>query len=186
MPAPELALAILLLLLTPGPTNTLMMLSAAERGMSASLRLIPVELAAYLSTVVPLALFSHAAAAQMAALRPAVAILAGLWVLSLAVRLWNPPKRGAGETSVTPARLFVTTLLNPKALIFGLVLLPSAAPVQGFAVFSALVVVVALVWAGIGYRLPDVAANGLTLMRRGAACWHAVLSIGLLAKGFGA
>ena len=172
MPAPELALAILLLLLTPGPTNTLMMLSAAERGMPASLRLIPVELAAYLSTVVPL--------------RPAVAILAGLWVLSLAVRLWNPPKRGAGEALVTPARLFVTTLLNPKALIFGLVLLPSAAPAQGFAVFSALVVVVALIWAGIGHRLPDVPANGLTLMRRAAACWLAVLSLGLLAKGFGA
>lgn len=186
MPAPELALAILLLLLTPGPTNTLVMLAGGERGLRATLPLIPVELLAYLATVVPLTLIAHAASEGLAALRPVIAIVAGLWVLSLAFRLWTAPAKGTGQVLVTPARLFLTTLLNPKALIFGLVLLPSAAPAAGFALFSVLVVAVALFWACIGCRLPDFAANGLSLMRRAAACWLAVLSLGLLAKGFGA
>lgn len=186
MPTPELVFAILLLLLTPGPTNTLVMLAAAEQGLRGSLRLLPVELAAYLITVVPMTLIAHAASDELAALRPAIAIVAGLWVLWLAVRLWTANVQAGEQMLVTPARLFVTTLLNPKALIFGLVLLPSAAPAQGFALFAVLVIGVALVWACIGCRLPDVAANGLSLMRRAAACWLAVLSLGLLAKGFGA
>jgi threonine/homoserine/homoserine lactone efflux protein len=56
MSAPELALAILALLLTPGPTNSLMLLAGAERGLLRASRLIPAELMGYLTTVVPLAL----------------------------------------------------------------------------------------------------------------------------------
>ncbi len=44
----ELVLALLVLLLTPGPTNTLMALAGAERGWTRALRLIPAELAGYL------------------------------------------------------------------------------------------------------------------------------------------
>ncbi|MBC2835484.1 hypothetical protein [Paragemmobacter straminiformis] len=186
MPTPEIALAILLLLLTPGPTNTLMMLSGADRGLRASLPLIPVELAAYLCTVVPLTLLAHAASPWLGALRPAIAIIAGLWVLSLAIRLWHVSPHQGDRPLVSPARVFVTTLLNPKALIFGLVLLPATAPAQGFALFTALVVLVAVAWVWIGQRLPSAAGTGLALMRRAAACWLGLLSLGLLAKGFGA
>lgn len=186
MMPPDIALSILLLLLTPGPTNTLMMLSGADRGLRASIRLIPVELAAYLCTVVPLTLLAHAASPMLAAMRPAIAIVAGLWVLWLALRLWTAAPTQGNAPFVSASRLFVTTLLNPKALIFGLVLLPATAPMQGLALFAALVVVVALVWIAIGQRLPLAAGSGLGLMRRAAACWLAVLSLGLLAKGFGA
>ena len=37
----ELAIAVLLLLLTPGPTNTLILLAGAERGLGGAARLIP-------------------------------------------------------------------------------------------------------------------------------------------------
>lgn len=186
MPTADIAIAILLLLLTPGPTNTLMMLSGADRGFRASLRLIPVELLAYLCTVGPLTLLAHAASPWLETLRPAIAIVAGLWVLSLALRLWTAAPQQGDRPLVTASRLFVTTLLNPKALIFGLVLLPAAAPAEGFALFAALVVIVALAWIWLGQRLPAAAGTGLALMRRAAACWLAVLSLGLLAKGFGA
>jgi threonine/homoserine/homoserine lactone efflux protein len=51
----ELTVAVLVLLLTPGPTNSLMLLAGAERGLTGALRLIPAEVAGYLLTVLPLA-----------------------------------------------------------------------------------------------------------------------------------
>lgn len=186
MPLPDLALAILALLLTPGPTNTLIFLSGAERGLARTLRLIPVELGAYLASVLPLLALAHLAAPQMAALRPAIALAAGLWVLTLALRLWQRPAAGQTAPAVTAGRLFVTTLLNPKGLIFGLVLLPHAPPVQSVPLFAALVIAVAVVWAALGRALPHGSGRLLPLLRRAVACWLAVLSVGIVAGGFSA
>ncbi|AWB48546.1 hypothetical protein HYN69_08500 [Gemmobacter aquarius] len=186
MPTAALLLALLGLLLTPGPTNTLMLLAGSDRGFRATLRLIPVELAAYLLTVTPLLLLAGAAAPHLAAMRPAIALVAGVWVLLLALTLWRGPAEGHGVTVVTPRHLFVTTLLNPKALIFGLVLLPGAPPVTGLTVFALLVVGTALLWAGLGAVLPRTRAASPIAFRRAAACWLALVSFGILANGFSA
>lgn len=185
MPTPELVLALLVLLLTPGPTNTLMLLSGADRGFRATLRLIPLELCAYLCVVVPLFLLAELAAPLLDTLRPAIAALAGLWVLLLALRLWRSPVRTGNSPLVTGRQVATTTLLNPKALIFGLVLLPGTPPVTGVAIFAALVVLVALVWTALGSHSPLRQSAGLPVsLRRAAACWLAILSIGIMAKGF--
>ena len=52
----ELTFAILALLLTPGPTNTLVALAASATGWGRALRLLPYEIAAYLLVTLPLAL----------------------------------------------------------------------------------------------------------------------------------
>ena len=70
----ELALAVLLLLLTPGPTNSLMLVAGAERGWSGALRLIPAELAGYFLTVLPLTLAGAALLDGADALRSAVTL----------------------------------------------------------------------------------------------------------------
>ena len=69
MTAVELSLALLVLLLTPGPTNTLVMLAGAERGFWPAMRLVPVELVAYLSAVLPFLWLGAAFPAQAAAAR---------------------------------------------------------------------------------------------------------------------
>lgn len=190
MPTPELGLAILVLLLTPGPTNTLMLLSGADRGFAATLRLIPLELCAYLCTVIPLVLLAQGAAPFLDTLRPAIATLAGAWVLLLAMRLWRSPVRSVDSPLVTGRQVATTTLLNPKALIFGLVLLPDANPVAGLALFSSLVVLAAVFWTALGShsplcRTPQRQGTGLPVgLRRAAACWLALLSIGIVVKGF--
>jgi len=48
--------AVAALLLTSGPTNTLMGLAGASVGFGRALRLVPVEIGAYLLTTLPLAL----------------------------------------------------------------------------------------------------------------------------------
>ncbi len=188
MTALELTLAILALLMTPGPTNSLVLLAGAERGLAGALRLVPAELAGYLLTVLPLALFGAAVLADLPALRMAVTLAAAVWVAVLAVRLWRVPATGAGQATVGARALFVTTALNPKALIFGLVLLPSP---EGLAanltLFAVLVVLVALAWAGLGATLGGRGQPGaLVLLRRLASVFLGAMSLVLALRGVGA
>jgi threonine/homoserine/homoserine lactone efflux protein len=181
MPIPDLILALAVLLLSPGPTNTLMALAGAERGALRAIPLIAAELTAYLCVVLPLATAGTGLIAAAPGLRPLVTALAAAWVLWLALRMWQIPPAGQdGAATVTRHRIFVTTLLNPKALIIGLVLLPGTPLAPRAAIFAALVVCAAVAWICLGSilaRRGTGQAPGLSpLIRRGAAVWLALLS----------
>lgn len=186
----NLTFALLALLLMPGPTNALVLLAGAERGLAGAARLIPVELAGYMLTVLPLALVGTTVLADHHGLRNAVTLAAGAWVTVLAAKLWRVPESGSAGRSVGARALFVTTALNPKALIFGLVLLPSPDRVAAnLALFAGLVALVALFWAGIGATLRARASHqprGVFLLRRLASVWLAAISVALIVNGVGA
>ncbi|MBP1804328.1 LysE family transporter [Rubellimicrobium aerolatum] len=195
----ETALAICALLVTPGPTNTLMAIAGAERGWRRAIRLVPAELCAYLATTLPLALLGAALLARAPQAKVAVTALAALWVGWLAVAMWRVPPARAGVVTVTARRVAVTTLLNPKALIFGLVLLPGpdggldggpdgARLGANVAIFAAEVVAVALLWAGLGAALrrggrqePGLPAP----WRRAASVWLGALAVYLMGRVVG-
>ncbi len=186
----DLTFAVLVLLLTPGPTNTLVLLAGAERGLVGALRLIPAELAGYLLTVLPLSLIGAALLQDHHALRTGLTLVAAAWVAVLAVKLWQlPDEREAGQ-SVGAGALFVTTALNPKAPIFGLVLLPSPDRLpQNLTLFVALVVAVAVLWAAIGATLRAGGTRqprALVVLRRLASVWLATISLVLIARSVGA
>ncbi|MBL9060985.1 MAG: hypothetical protein JNL31_00375 [Tabrizicola sp.] len=186
----ELTLAVLVLLLTPGPTNSLVLLAGAERGWPGALRLIPAELSGYLLTVLPLALMGTTLLADHHALRTAVTLAAGAWVAVLAAKLWRVPEAADGGRSVGGRALFVTTALNPKALIFGLVLLPSPDRLgANLAIFAGLVVLVAAIWAGLGAVLRAGGSGqprAVFVLRRLASIWLAAVSLVLIARGIAA
>jgi threonine/homoserine/homoserine lactone efflux protein len=188
MSVAELSLAILVLLLTPGPTNSLVLVAGAERGFAGAMRLIPAELAGYFLTVLPLVLVGTAVLDAQEGLRSAVTLAAGLWVAILAVKLWRVPDAVLEGRSVGARALFVTTALNPKALIFGLVLLPSPDRLAvNLALFAGLIVVVAALWAGIGavLRRGTGQPRALLVLRRLASVWLAAISLMLVARGVG-
>ncbi len=182
--------AVLALLLAPGPTNTLMGLAGAARGLRGVARLIPAELAGYLTAILPLAWMGAEVLAHRPGLAVALKAAAAVWVMFLAVRLWGGPGAAmAGE--VTARRVYVTTALNPKALVVALILLPpfGEAPFAGrLGLYCLLIAGVALVWglAGAMTRRGDDTGRRLTLVRRVAAAWLAVVSATLLAGTVGA
>lgn len=190
MSAAELSLAVLLLLLTPGPTNSLVLVAAVERGWAGAMRLVPAELAGYFLSVLPLSLVGAALLADHAGLQSAVTLAAAVWVAVLAVKLWQPLSSVTGGQSVGARTLLVTTALNPKALIFGLVLLPSPDRLPlNLALFAGLVVLVAALWAAAGAVLRNGGVGqprALFLLRRLASVWLATISLVLLARGVGA
>lgn len=184
----ETLLAVLLLLVTPGPTNTLLAVAGAERGWRGALRLIPAELGAYLAVTVPLATAGARLLGDAPGARAALAAAAGVWVAWLALAFWRRPGRGRPAPAVTARRVAVTTLLNPKALVFGLVLLPAAEPGRTagqFAGFAACVVAVAAGWAALGAAARGAPAELPQGWRRLAAVWLGALAALLLLRATG-
>lgn len=177
----ELTFALLALLATPGPTNTLLAL-AGMQGVGRP-HFLPVVLAAYLATVVPLALWGAGWLTQLPLLRLGLTLAAAVWVAVLAVKLWRQATRFAAPDTpgVTPLQVGVTTLLNPKALVFGLVLIPEGPNLPAaLLLFALLVLVVSLGWLALGARLSGRMAP---LVNRGGALWLGLLAVLLIGRG---
>lgn len=178
--------ALLALLLAPGPTNTLMGLAGAQRGLHHVIRLIPAEVAGYLTTILPLTWLGAALWKQWPTGVALLEILAALWILHLAIGLWKPTSRSEASADVTGRKVYVTTVLNPKALVFGLVLLPPATDTQftiRLAMFCLMVIAMALIWGTAGSAI-RIARNrhGPAIFQRAASVWLTVISITLAAR----
>lgn len=147
-------LAVLALLATPGPTNTLMAASGAQRGVSRSLRLLLGELGGYAIAITAWTEIVGAAAASQPLVPLVAKLVAVAFLVWSAWKLWsNAGRSDLAQRGITLSRVFVTTLVNPKALVFAFAIFPAV----GFAerlpflgVFGALVVATAVGWMGLG------------------------------------
>ncbi|SFG05689.1 Threonine/homoserine/homoserine lactone efflux protein [Novosphingobium sp. CF614] len=177
--------SILALLVAPGPTNTLMGLAGAQGGPRRMAWLIPAELLGYLTTIVPLAYLGPATLGRWPVAAIGVKVVAAMWILFLAARLWRMPGQAGHGGEISARKLYLTTVLNPKALIFGLVLLPPVGD-AGFApklaVFMLTVVAVAMGWnlAGSMTRAGAGHPRRLQAVQRIASLWLATVSVALL------
>ena len=180
------ASAVLALLLSPGPTNVLMALAGAQSGWRRVLLFVPAALVGYLAMVVPLAWLGAEMLGRWPMLAVGLKLAAAAWVMVLAVRLWGLREAGDRAGEVTAGRVLVTTMLNPKALIFGLVLLPAPADeafLPKLLLFCLMVMGVSLVWGSAGTIAQggQDGASRLQVIRRVASVWLAFVSITLIA-----
>ena len=143
-------LSVLTLLSTPGPTNTLLAASGAVVGVRRSLPLLVGELTGYLAAILAIRL-----ALEPFFENPVISIgfkvVVALYLAFTAIRLWKVPV--ATSRSVVKTRnVFATTLLNPKAFIFAIGVIPNDAAhvAPYFAGFSACVVTVGFLWLVFG------------------------------------
>ncbi|MBP1857719.1 LysE family translocator [Rhizobium herbae] len=153
MTVPAFIAAVLVLLLTPGPTNTLLAVGGASAGFRRSLPLIVAEASGYLLTITPLATFAGPYLADHPLAASAIKLCSAMWVLLLAAKLWTAPSAGVPASLVTFRQVFMTTVLNPKALIFGLVLVPHGTfgtVLPWLGLFLLMVVSAGCVWLSAG------------------------------------
>ncbi|MBP1859908.1 hypothetical protein [Rhizobium herbae] len=91
----------------------------------------------------------------------------------MAVRLWRMHENDGTPDEVTARHVYLTTMLNPKALIFGLVLLPAPGDPEfasKLGIFGAMVMTVASIWAVLGaLRGREAVAAGDFMWFRGSA-----------------
>lgn len=147
------SLAVLAILGTPGPTNTLLATSGALSGVRRSLPLVLAEVTGYLLAIGVLVLVLGEILQVHAWLAVTLRLLIAAYLVHAAWGLWQRSESFAeGGRAIGFDRVFVTTLLNPKAIVFAFGVLPlsdPAAPVY-VAAFAGFVVLAALAWIAIG------------------------------------
>lgn len=146
------------ILLTPGPTNTLLASSGIQVGVRKSFRLIPAEAFGYLISITLWGFLIGKISVHMPLLPPILKLFSAGYILFLAVRLWKTA--GAAEeynqATIGPGQLFAATLLNPKALLFASAIFPAIAWVDSryyvahMMVFLLLIIPIAFLWTLIG------------------------------------
>jgi threonine/homoserine/homoserine lactone efflux protein len=159
----EFTLATLLLLATPGPTNTLISLAGYLRGWARAMPLISAEIAGYLTTIVPLVTLAAPYLDAHPSVANAIKLAAGAWVLYLAIKLWRRADTSGATNTVSWRRVYVTTVLNPKALIVSLVIMPTgtlATVAPWLALYVLYILIVASCWIVAGSLMKGRNAEG--------------------------
>ena len=156
-----LAVGIVVVLITPGPTNTLLASAGLRQGVRRSLPLIAAELAGYLVAISVWGRFLAQAAHALPWLPALLRVAAGTYIAWLAVDMWRAAVAlpDSTEKASGTLRLFIATLLNPKALLFAGTIFPAAAFVLwpayllSMLIFACLLAPIALAWIAFGAAL---------------------------------
>lgn len=146
------------ILLTPGPTNTLLASSGIQVGVRQSLRLIPAESIGYLISITTWGMIIGTVSIQFPIIPTFLKLLSALYIIFLAIKLWKTADIEASynQPTIRARELFCATLLNPKALLFASAIFPSTAwlTMQVYllhiGLFLLLIVPIALFWTFIG------------------------------------
>lgn len=152
-------LAMMAVLMTPGPSNALLASSAHQQGMVKTIVLVPAELMGYFYAINIWALIIHLSAPVWPNLIHILHFLSIVYVLWLAFHLWKSAhlqQHNQKHPSIQPRELFLTSLKNPKAILFAAGIFPLEtwnSPlnfVMVFAVFALVLLPVALFWMSFG------------------------------------
>lgn len=147
-------LAVLTLLGTPGPTNTLLATAGATLGIRRALPLLAGELSGYALAILTIRLVLAPVLAAYPLVGAALKIAVALFLVVTAVRLWRSDR--AGETGpISVGNVFVTTLLNPKAVILAIGVFPAQSehlPLLA-GIFAVLVPMVGCCWIIAGQAI---------------------------------
>lgn len=171
---PYIALALLAVLLVPGPTNTLLLQSGIAKGLNgSSLKLIIAEWFAYIIQVTAWGLVIGFLGMDYSWVASAVKVFAMCFLLYISLRLWFSVAQdlSAPLVTVSAGELFVATLTNPKGLFFVSFVAPPGTFLNlgsylwFIALFSLVLIPVGLVWVSLGtyfkHNLPSRLSAGL-------------------------
>lgn len=151
------ALAVLAVLATPGPTNTLMAVAGATLGVSRGLKLIAAEVAGYLTSISLLIFIFQPVVAAFPLAAAVLRFGCGTYLAILALTIWRASNRDAEQTTlVSFQRVYITTLLNPKSLIFAFQIFPAGGirlTLAFLGVFALICIAAATMWICIGASL---------------------------------
>jgi threonine/homoserine/homoserine lactone efflux protein len=171
-------LAVLAILGTPGPTNTLLATSGAGVGLRRSLVLLPAEACGYLISILLLGLVLGPVVAASPVVSVVLRLAVGAYLFVLALKLWRQGAVARADAAgIGPRQLFLTTLLNPKAIIFALGVIPFGST-HVWAYLLGFVTMLALV--GFGWIL---AGSGIGRLARAGGQARLVPRLGAAAIG---
>ena len=156
-----MALGSVIVLIMPGPTNTLLATAGLRSGIRRSAHLTGAEFAGYLVSITGWGYFLSHAATSLTWLPTLLRIASSLYLAYLSVRMWHAADSFSSSTQGTIGVrvLFTATLLNPKAILFAGTIFPVAAfeslaaYLEAMAIFTSLLVPIGLAWIAFGAEL---------------------------------
>lgn len=155
-------LAMIAVLLIPGPTNALLASSTHQQGVLKTISFIPVEWLGYAYGIGLWALFIHLFDPIWPALNIILHVCSVAYVLWLAFHLWKSShlqKHYQHHQQISRAKLFISTLKNPKTLLLAAGIFPvetwnsAENSILVFAVFTLVLIPVSIFWMIFGRAL---------------------------------
>ena len=149
---------VITILLTPGPTNTLLATSGIQVGIRKSLRLIPAEAFGYLISITAWGFLIGKVSVHLPLLPTILKLFSASYIIYLAIKLWRTADAEVSfnQPTIRARELFLATLLNPKALLFASAIFPTIAwtkldyYLSHMSLFLVLIVPIAFFWTFIG------------------------------------
>ncbi|AQZ80791.1 multidrug transporter MatE [Acinetobacter calcoaceticus] len=149
------------ILLTPGPTNTLLASSGVQVGLRKSVKLIPAEVLGYVISISAWGMLIGKVSTTLPLLPPILKLLSACYIIYLAIKLWHTANQEIelNQPTIRTRELFCATLLNPKALLFASAIFPVAAwsdfhiYLIHMMAYLALITPIALFWIFLGSLL---------------------------------
>jgi threonine/homoserine/homoserine lactone efflux protein len=156
-----MALGSVIVLIMPGPTNTLLATAGLRSGIRRSAHLTAAEFAGYLVSITGWGYFLSHAATSLTWLPTLLRIASSLYLAYLSVRMWHAADSfsSSAQGTIGVRVLFTATLLNPKAILFAGTIFPVAAfeslaaYLEAMAIFTSLLVPIGLAWIAFGAEL---------------------------------
>ncbi|WP_038343123.1 LysE family translocator [Acinetobacter sp. A47] len=161
---------VITILLTPGPTNTLLASSGIQVGLRKSLLLIPAEAVGYILAISAWGMLIGKVSATLPLLPTFLKLLSAVYIIFLAIKLWRTANQDVvlNQPTIRPKELLCATLLNPKALLFASAIFPAAAwksqhiYLAHMSTFVGLILPIALFWICVGALLATKKVNWLS------------------------
>lgn len=186
------AVEVLGVLAIPGPTNSLLFVSGVSRGFRTSLNLIFAEVGAYLISISSLVLVLEPVTRTYSTLPQLLRVACSIYLVHLAIRLWRSGRQKIQDSHpITVQRVFFTTLMNPKNLIFAFGIFPIPSAGSGELLpyltgFSAICIVVASGWIAAGALIQSNTAQRIHLgwVYRGEAFLLAGFAIAIFVSAY--
>lgn len=149
---------VITILLTPGPTNTLLASSGIQVGLRKSLLLIPAEAIGYILAISAWGMLIGKVSATLPLLPTFLKLLSAGYIVFLAIKLWRTANQevALNQPTIRPRELLCATLLNPKALLFASAIFPTAVwksqeiYVVHMSSFVGMILPIALFWISVG------------------------------------
>ncbi|MBJ9723055.1 LysE family transporter [Acinetobacter calcoaceticus] len=149
------------ILLTPGPTNTLLASSGVQVGLRKSVKLIPAEVLGYVISISAWGMLIGKVSTTLPLLPPILKLLSACYIIFLAIKLWHTANQEVelNQPTIRTRELFCATLLNPKALLFASAIFPVVAwsdfhiYLIHMMAYLALITPIALFWIFLGSLL---------------------------------
>lgn len=173
-------LGIAALLVVPGPTNSLLAAAGARSGLASAPKLMLAEVSAYLIAITLLMRWGTPALAAFPAIGALLQLAVAAYLVRSAIWFWRQGgSLDTGRGDVTASRVFLTTLGNPKSVIFAFLIFPATPGPQAFGLFALINMAIALGWMCMGALIARQTASPVAprLVYKGTAGVHVLFAL---------